>query len=278
MIRPHPEAVIDGSARRVAQNAELRIQSDASVHASSERSATRAKRLEPPALLTRMSTEPYVATAASISASVSALLRASARWKVTAGPPLISSSALAPFSALVPLMTTLAPAPTNASAIPRPIPRLPPVTTAVFPSSSAIPMPVTILVAPNMEVPMARFSTCCVTASRHTIPIDGGYVAPLTQLRSAPWQERWTGSRSSRPDCWCRARRPRRRSASGAPMSSRSSSPGSATRPGGCQCNEVTPVAPTSRRATAASAASRWTCAGPKAARSSCGWPRGPTS
>ena len=58
MIRPKPWATIGFSARRVAQNVEFRHQSSASCQASSLRSSTSAKPLEPPALFTRMWTPP----------------------------------------------------------------------------------------------------------------------------------------------------------------------------------------------------------------------------
>jgi hypothetical protein len=47
-----------GSARRVAQKTEFRFHARAFCHARSVSSWTRAKPSEPPALLTRMSSEP----------------------------------------------------------------------------------------------------------------------------------------------------------------------------------------------------------------------------
>ena len=55
MRPPRPAGTMCCSARRVAQNAEFRIQSHPPVHASSASSCTRPKPVDPPALLTRMS-------------------------------------------------------------------------------------------------------------------------------------------------------------------------------------------------------------------------------
>ncbi len=54
-----------------------------------------------------------------------------------------------PFSSLRPLMTTLAPSRTNASAMARPMPLVPPVTAATFPSSSIDGAPFVDLLEPN---------------------------------------------------------------------------------------------------------------------------------
>ena len=61
--------------------------------------------------------------------------------KSTRSPAPISSSACLPLSALRPLSIDAAPSATNASAMPRPMPRVPPVMNATFPSRSTRAIP-----------------------------------------------------------------------------------------------------------------------------------------
>src|SRR4029079_175747 len=98
--------------------------------------ATGALSLDPPALLTRMSMRPYLATVSSISRSQSSRTEESPCTKWARSPASISSMARAPLAGSRPLITTLAPSRRKASPIARPIPRVPPLITATRPSSS----------------------------------------------------------------------------------------------------------------------------------------------
>ena len=122
MIRPHFWGIMCCSERRVHQNVDHRFQRRASSSASSVRSTTAAWLLAPPALLTMMSMRPNCSTAMSTTRSQSSRCLASPATNTTASPASISFSACWPFSSLRPLMTTLAPSRTNASAIARPMP------------------------------------------------------------------------------------------------------------------------------------------------------------
>ena len=63
-----------------------------------------------------------------------------------------------PFSSLRPLMTTLAPSRTNASAMARPMPLVPPVTAATFPSNSIDGAPFLDLLEPNTSSSKSRLT------------------------------------------------------------------------------------------------------------------------
>src|SRR3954451_6149602 len=133
MIRPKPWATIGLSTRRVAQNVAFRFQSSACSQASSVRSSTSAKPLEPPALFTRMWTVPKRSIVASTSASTSAWEVTSPARNAARSPASSSASAAAPLSALRPEIITDTPSARNPAAIPLPMPWVPPVITATFP-------------------------------------------------------------------------------------------------------------------------------------------------
>ena len=106
---------------------------------SSVSCATGAWLAAPPALLTRMSMRPKRSTVPSMIDSTPSRVFTSALMKWSRSPPPISWRACSPFSAERPLMTTEAPSRWNASAIARPMPRVPPVMAATLPSSSMFP-------------------------------------------------------------------------------------------------------------------------------------------
>jgi len=91
------------------------------------------------ALLTRMSTDPKRSTVASTHARAASGSPAFASNQATPSPP-ISSATLASDAPRREEIMTRAPCATNASAIPRPMPRDAPVTTATLPASSGCPV------------------------------------------------------------------------------------------------------------------------------------------
>src|SRR5438552_3958227 len=121
-------------AARVMRNAPRRLTSMTRSQSSSFMRTRRPSRMTP-ALLTRMSTRPNRCLAASTNRSASSRITASATTPRTA-PPRASSSLAERWSraASRPETTTAAPASASNVAIARPMPRLPPVTIATWPS------------------------------------------------------------------------------------------------------------------------------------------------
>src|SRR6185503_17906469 len=95
---------------------------------------------ETPALLTRMCSAPSAATISLNAASTAAASATSKRLVVATPPAARTASTASPAapSLAVKLITTLAPARPSATAMARPMPRDPPVTTAIRPSRSAM--------------------------------------------------------------------------------------------------------------------------------------------
>src|SRR6201996_4443124 len=88
-----------------------------------------------PALLTRMSTSS-ASSASAATASKSA--RSAATKRALPPAPSISATVSAPRAASRPLITTSAPSPASCFATSRPMPEVPPVTSAFLPSSSIV--------------------------------------------------------------------------------------------------------------------------------------------
>src|SRR5215211_9220225 len=139
--RPDSRGIMCCNARRMAQNTELKFQSTSSFHSSSGICATGAVLRTPPALHTMMSRWPKRSTAKSTMPSLVSCFDASPGKKAARSPTPISSRACLPFCSSRPFTTTLAPSRTNASAMPRPMLRVPLVTAATFPSSLPIGSP-----------------------------------------------------------------------------------------------------------------------------------------
>src|SRR5690606_18953942 len=119
-----------GSASRVAWKALDRLIARMASHFSTGKSSTLAT-CWMPALLTRMSTRPKRSAAKAIMASISAGLLMSAPWYSTLTPsPAIS--AFGPSMSPKPFSTMLAPCCASALAMPRPMPLVDPVTSAVL--------------------------------------------------------------------------------------------------------------------------------------------------
>ena len=78
---------------------------------------------------------PNRSTVWSTTASTSAWIITLPATNAALSPAFISSSAWRPLSSDLPFTTTRAPSDRNASAMPRPIPRVPPVMAATLPSS-----------------------------------------------------------------------------------------------------------------------------------------------
>ena len=133
------------------QNTLLRFQSISSCHSSSDIIATGAVCMTPPELRHMMSSWPKRSTAKSTMPSAVDCLVASPAKKAMLSPPPISAMACAPLAASRPLTTTLAPSRRKASAMPRPMERVPPVIAATLPSSFPI-----VLVSPWLSTAPSR--------------------------------------------------------------------------------------------------------------------------
>ncbi len=139
MTCPLPCAIIPGSTARIAISGPMTFTSIARRHSSTSISHVGPTGPKAPALFTRMSIRPNAPRAASTtwrieSSSVTSAAIASAR-----PPRSWTSAAVSSTSADVRAVTTTeAPASLNASAIARPIPRPPPVTIAIRPSSAPV--------------------------------------------------------------------------------------------------------------------------------------------
>ena len=148
MIRPHFWASMWVTTARAMKNWPLKLMATTLLHASGEVSQKLVRAAGPkprtrglvPALFTRMCTPPSSATVLPTALSASSGLEISATTVMTQSSPPVSRISLAVCSSQVSLMSiiaTLAPAPTRATVMARPIPMgLPaPVTMATFPSS-----------------------------------------------------------------------------------------------------------------------------------------------
>src|SRR5436190_7951187 len=138
MMRPASFAFMSARiAARQQWNVPLRFTSSARFQSASFAPSTSVLTAMP-ALLTRMCSPPSAAMISLKAASTAAESATSKRF-VTAAPPAAATAAAASLAAAsfaVKLMTTLAPARPSATAIARPMPRDPPVTTATRPESS----------------------------------------------------------------------------------------------------------------------------------------------
>src|ERR1051325_8707530 len=135
MIHPPPRFFMCGSTARQQWKTPVRFVSMTSCHCSTDISATGVK-TPTPALLIRMSMPPKRSAAALKARSTSSYLRTSACCDMPSAPS--SLIACDRWCALVPVMTTFASVVTRARAMARPMPRDPPVTTAVLPMSDDI--------------------------------------------------------------------------------------------------------------------------------------------
>ena len=175
-IRPQRCAIIGLSARRTQRNGPVRFVASTSSQASSESIIKCASRAIA-ALLTSTSTPPRSFSSPK-SATTACASRTSDR-RTTCSPPTCASAAAADSASLsraAHVTVTAAPARANASAIARPIPRVPPVTSARRPASARV------------EKTLAIASSA-----------GGVTVSRVTRTRSAPRERDARGGEALRP-------------------------------------------------------------------------------
>ena len=136
MIRPAPCARMCGNAARLARMAGHRFTSSVAAQSSSVASPNVRPPVDPPTLFTSTSSRPSASTVCSTARADAASSAISSSNPVAFTPtasisPTVCSSRSLPRA----VIATLQPSAASATAIDRPIPRLPPVTNAALPLS-----------------------------------------------------------------------------------------------------------------------------------------------
>jgi hypothetical protein len=138
MIDPPPTLSISGISYFIERNIPFRLTASTESHVDSSVSATGLPNASIPALLNATSSLPKAATVCDTAFAQSSAFETSVLMKMASPPALrISSATLCPSSCLREAIATFAPSFAKSKAVVRPIPELPPVTSATFSRSFA---------------------------------------------------------------------------------------------------------------------------------------------